>query len=51
MPVIDYREVLKGLMVQEAMRRQVTQIARRRFPGTGHSVHHQIQSQCHLDYG
>jgi predicted transcriptional regulator len=23
MPIIDYREVLKGLIVQEAMRRQV----------------------------
>jgi len=28
MPVIDYREVLKGLMVQEAMRRQVIKLPR-----------------------
>ena len=28
MPIIDYREVLKGLVVQEAMRRQVISLSK-----------------------
>ncbi len=49
MPVIDYQDVLKGLLVQEAMRRQVIRLPEHAPLEQGHPLLHQIQSQRHPD--